>query len=168
MQPFLINRQTNHLDRCKPLGRIRSGFAQGCPFAQSHQNLNVTHLEAWQFRRRRDIQPRRYIFGRPNRQGRVHFCDSHRTGYTHWQRPEAARTTVRYEHIVSKPTVPSAESIGTDAAGNGWVGSCRDNELPPTMRGGYRADVSKTVSVKAVGRPDQMTYPMDQVVYCCA
>ena len=42
-------------------------------------------------------------------------------------RHEVARTVVCYGHIVNKPAVPSAESIGNGATGNGRVGSCRDN-----------------------------------------
>ena len=42
----------------------------------------------------------------------------------HWLRHEVARTVVCYGHIVNKPAVPSAESIGTGATGNGRVGSC--------------------------------------------
>jgi len=36
-------------------------------------------------------------------------------------------TTVCYGFFVSKPAVPSAESIGTGATGNGRGGNCRDN-----------------------------------------
>ena len=42
-------------------------------------------------------------------------------------RHEVARTVVCYGHIVNKPAVPSAESIGASMTGNGRVGSCRDN-----------------------------------------
>ena len=45
-------------------------------------------------------------------------------------RHEVAPTVVCYGHIVNKPAVPSAESIGTGVTGNGRVGSCRDN-VPP-------------------------------------
>jgi hypothetical protein len=45
----------------------------------------------------------------------------------YWMRHEVARMVVCYGYIVNKPAVPSAESIGTGVAGNGWVGSCRDN-----------------------------------------
>src|SRR5271166_4597064 len=74
-------------------------------------------------------------------------------------RHEVARTVVCYGHIVSKPAVPSAESIGTGATGNGRVGSCRDNAPHPSGCGNDREVVSVTASVKAVGGLDGMTRP---------
>ena len=74
-------------------------------------------------------------------------------------RHEVARTVVCYGHIVNKPAVPSAESIGTGVTGNGRVGSCRDNVPPLIEAGNVREDVLLTASVKAVGGLDWMTRP---------
>ena len=56
VQPIFVSGQTDHLDRCKPLGRIRSGIAQGRQLALGHQNLNVMLREAEQFRHRHHIK----------------------------------------------------------------------------------------------------------------
>jgi hypothetical protein len=74
-------------------------------------------------------------------------------------RHEVARTVVCYGYIVNKPAVPSAESIGTGATGNGWVGSRRDNVPPLIEAGNIREDVFLTASVKAVGGLGWMTCP---------
>jgi hypothetical protein len=79
-----------------------------------------------------------------------HFC---------WMRHEVARTVVCYGHIVNKPAVPSAESIGTGVTGNGRVGSCRDNVPHPSGCGNDCEIVSVTAIVKAVGGLDWMTRP---------
>lgn len=55
---------------------------------------------------------------------------------------------------VNKPAVPSAASIGTGATGNGRVGSCRDNEPPPSGCARGREARCVTASVKAVGGLD--------------
>jgi hypothetical protein len=56
VQPIFIRRQLNHLDRGKPLGRIRGRITQRDQLAKGHQNLNVTLHEAEQLCRRRDIE----------------------------------------------------------------------------------------------------------------
>ena len=74
-------------------------------------------------------------------------------------RHEVARTVVCYGYIINKPAVPSAESIGTGATGNGQVGSCRDNVPHPSGCGNGREDISATASVKVVGGLDGMICP---------
>ena len=76
-------------------------------------------------------------------------------------RHEVARTVVWYGHILNKPAVPSAASIGTSATGNGRVGSCRDNVSPSARCGNNREVVSVTASVKAVRELDGMTRPTE-------
>ena len=77
VQPVLISGQTDHLDRCKPLGRIRSGIAQWRQLARGHQNLNVTLSETQQLRRRRDIKVRRQTFGQPRSSSRRKRAGAH-------------------------------------------------------------------------------------------
>ena len=76
-------------------------------------------------------------------------------------RHEVARTVVCYGHIINKPAVPSAASIGTGVAGNGRVRSCPDKAPHPTGCGNDCEVVSVTASVKAVGGLDGMTRPTD-------
>ena len=44
---------------------------------------------------------------------------------------KAAFVIVQYEHLIIEPAVPSAESIGPGATGNGWVRSGRNNSRSP-------------------------------------
>ena len=74
-------------------------------------------------------------------------------------RHEVARTVVCYGYIINEPAVPSAESIGTSATGNGRVGSCQDNAPHPIGCANDCEVVSVTASVKAVGGLDWMTRP---------
>jgi hypothetical protein len=69
-------------------------------------------------------------------------------------RHEVARTVVCYGYFINKPAVPSVESIGTGATGNGQVGSCRDNVPHPSGCGNGREDISAAASVKVVGGLD--------------
>jgi hypothetical protein len=41
-------------------------------------------------------------------------------------------------------------SIGTGAAGNGWVRSCRDNVPRPQGQGGDREEASEAASIQVV------------------
>ena len=74
-------------------------------------------------------------------------------------RHEVARTVVCYGYIVNKPAVPSAASIGTGVAGNGRVGSCRDNVPLPSRCADDREGIFVAASVKAVGGLDGRTRP---------
>jgi len=65
VQPIFVRSQTDHLDRRKPLGRIRGRIAERRQLAHGHQNLNVMLREAGQLRRRRDIKTCWQTFGRP-------------------------------------------------------------------------------------------------------
>jgi hypothetical protein len=79
-------------------------------------------------------------------------------------RHEVARTVVCYGYIINEPAVPSAESIGTSATGNGRVGSCQDNAPHPIGCGNDCEVVSVTASVKAVGGLDWMTRPSSLIL----
>ena len=46
VQPLLVSRQPNYLDRCKPFRCIRGRITQRRQLAHTHQNLNIAFGEA--------------------------------------------------------------------------------------------------------------------------